>query len=554
MSKPDSNSTPLNSYNNVILKEGFNQDLEKSSFEFKTTDKENIHHVDIEVEKRSPKIKSLLHKTLVTLGLVLGIFIGAMSETAVSTITEVIGYELKTSGSITWIAGCYLLTAVAFTPLFGKLSDIFGRKSVEIFSIALFAIGSLGCGLSNSMPLLIFFRAIAGIGGGGVISMSFIMVSDVIPIESRSTYLSIISATFAISQIVGPIVGGALADSSWRILFYIQLPLCAILTLLVIFVLDLPKSEDNILIKVKRVDFLGSTTLILASVSLILATNWGGKDYAWNSAPIIALFILTAIFLVAFVVIELRISPEPVLPSRIFVRNVVLALTTGFMAGGAQIIAVFYLPIYYQNVYGASPSESGYRLIPFLITISIFCLISSYLTKVFNTIRGVMWVGGVISIVGACLVSFMRQSPTLAEQIIYTLIFGIGLGLIMQLTILALTLSAPPEDVAIATGLFAFSVNIGSVIALAIVGSVYNNELSSQLSEKLASFNAKDLLDPHIAKELSSENVEVLRACYHIAFQHAYICIIPFTIILFISVLGLTKIDVPRKSIEEASS
>ncbi|KXN65138.1 MFS general substrate transporter, partial [Conidiobolus coronatus NRRL 28638] len=139
-----------------------------------------------------------------------------MSETAVSTITEVIGSDLKSFGSLTWIAGGYLLTTVAFTPLFGKLSDIFGRKPLEIFSIALFAIGSLGCALANSMVLLIIFRAIAGIGGGGIISMSFVMVSDVIPLEDRSTYLSIISATFAIAQVLGPIIGGALAEVNWR--------------------------------------------------------------------------------------------------------------------------------------------------------------------------------------------------------------------------------------------------------------------------------------------------------------------------------------------------
>ncbi|KXN68083.1 MFS general substrate transporter, partial [Conidiobolus coronatus NRRL 28638] len=136
--------------------------------------------------------------------------------TAVSTLTEVISQDFKSFGSVTWIAGAYLLTTVAFTPLFGKISDIFGRKPIELLCIALFTIGSLGCALSTSMTMLIIFRAIAGIGGGGLISLSFIMVSDVIPIENRSTYLGIISTTFAISQIVGPIIGGALANVNWR--------------------------------------------------------------------------------------------------------------------------------------------------------------------------------------------------------------------------------------------------------------------------------------------------------------------------------------------------
>jgi multidrug resistance protein len=498
------------------------------------------------------KLKSVGGKILVTLGLILGTFIGSTSETAVSTITEAIGQDLETFGSLTWIAGGYLLTLVAFTPLFGKLSDIFGRKPVELFNIALFAIGSLGCALANSMTLLIIFRAIAGIGGGGIISMSLVMVSDVIPIENRSNYLSLISATYVIAQIVGPILGGVLAEVSWRITFYIMLPLCVILAILVIFIMDLPKSEGNILKKVKRVDFLGSITLILAIVALILATNWGGKDYAWNSVPIIILFVLMAIFFIAFVVIELRVSPEPVLPSRIFVRNVVLALTASFMSGGAQFIAIFYIPIYYQNVHGSSPSESSYRLFPFLAIISICCISSSYLIKIFNTVRGVMWAGGVITIIGTCLVAFMRQNSTLAEQIIFVLIYGIGLGLIFQLVIFVCTLSVSPNDVAIVSGLFTFSVNIGGVISLAIVGTVYNNVLVAQISENLPFFDPKELIDSRIVSTLSRENQEILKTCYHFAFRYAFICMIPFAILLLVSVLGLTKLEIPGKIISQS--
>lgn len=548
MSRLDSNSLSINDFNMGTSKEDFSHEIRNSSPSFKAVDIEKTHHLNGTVEKKSPKLKGFGHKILVTLGLVLGIFIGAMSETSISTITEVIGSDLNTYGSITWIAGSYLLTTVAFTPLFGKLSDIFGRKPVELIGIALFAIGSLGCALANSMPLLIIFRAIAGIGGGDIISMSFIMVSDVIPLEDRSTYLSIISTTFAIAQIIGPIIGGALADASWRIVFYIKLPFCGILALLVIFVLDLPKSEGDILTKVKRVDFLGSIFLILTIVSLILATSWGGKDYAWNSAPIIVLFVLMAIFLAVFIYIELKVSPEPVLPSKVFVRNVVLALTASFMAGAIELVTVFYIPVYYQSVHDTTPSESGYRLIPFLAIISLCCMISGHLTKIFNTIRGVMWVGGAISIVGVCLVAFMGQYSTLAEQIVFILINGTGLGLIYQLVIFTCTLSVQPEDVAIVSGLFTFSLNIGGVISLAIAGTVYNNVLTTQIADKLPNFNYKDLLDSHIVQELSLESKEILKTCYYLAFKYTYICVIPFAIILFISVLGLKKLEIPRKS------
>jgi MFS family permease len=509
---------------------------------------ENSSELKNENGKSPLKKMGWINKFIVTLGLVLGIFIGCMSETSVSTITEVIGQDLKSFDSLTWIAGGYLLTTVAFTPLFGKLSDIFGRTPVKLSVILLFAIGSLGCALVNSMSLLIIFRAIAGIGGGGLISMSFVMISDVIPLEDRSFTLSIISAIATIAQILGPIIGGALAEVNWRINFYIQLPLCAVLALIVIFVMDLPKSEGHILEKVKRVDFLGCITLILTIVALILATNWGGREYAWSSTPIIVLFVLMVIFLIAFIFVELKVSPEPVLPARIFNRNVVLALIASFMTGGAQFVAIFYLPLYFQFVHGTTPSESGYRLIPFLAIISLTCMSSGYIIKIFNTIRGVMWVGGAVTIVGTCLVAFMRQHSTLAEQIIFVLINGLGLGLIFQLAIFTLTLSVGPEDVAIVSGLFTFAVNIGGVISLAIAGTIYSNVLTNQFEINLPSFNSKDLLDARIVSTLNPENKEILKACYYYAFQYAYIVTIPFAILLFLSVLGLKKLEIPRKS------
>jgi multidrug resistance protein len=497
--------------------------------------------------KAGPQFKNSFHRILVTFGLVFGILIGTISETAVSTVTEKIGSDLQSFGSLTWIAGGYMLTVVAFTPLCGKLSDIFGRKPVEITGITIFAVGCLGCALSSSMILLIVFRVIAGIGGGCLMSMSFIMVSDVIPMEQRSAYLSLVSMTFAISNIIGPIVGGLIAEISWRIIFYILLPICLILALLVIFVLDLPKSEGNIMTNVKRVDFLGSISLICTIVTLILATNWGGKDYAWNSAPIIVLFVLMVVFLVAFIYIQMRVASEPILPGRVFVRNVVLSNIANLTAGAVNFVTIFYLPVYFQTVHNATPSVSGYHLIPFLVTISIFCMSSSYLITVFKTIRGIMWVGGIITIVGVCLVAFMRQHSSLAEQVIFVMINGMGLGLLLQLIILVCQLSVQDEDVAIATGFITFTTNIGGVIGLAIVGSVYNNILAQQLAIYLPNFSPEDLARPHIAGALDEQNKELLRYCYFVAFRYGYICMIPFAIICAISVFFITKVAVPSK-------
>lgn len=501
--------------------------------------------------KKTTKLKTILHKVLVTFTLVFGTLIACINETAISTSGDSIVRDLGAFGSLTWIAGGYALTALAFTPSYGKLSVIFGRKNVELSIIFCFFIGNLGSSLAHNITTLIIFRSITGIGGGGLMAMSWIMIFDLVPLDKRSDYLGLVSITIALGQNLGPILGGLLAEISWRYIFYLTLPLCVIFAGLVYFVLELPQPEGNIKEQVKRVDYYGCITLILSSVALILATNWGGVEYPWNSAPIIVLFILMVLFFIAFCYVQWKVASEPILPARIMNRNVMLASTATFMAGGLQYIAMFYLPIYFQFVDSMSPSMSGYLIAPYNALISIVCMFSGYFTKLFNTIRGVMWVGGIVNLVGLSLIYTMKQDTSLALKMTYILIHSVGIGLVFQLTLFTSTLSVHQMDTDVASCLFIFVLHVGGVVALAIVGSLFNRSLISEVTRSFSQDsnigNIEDLILNGM-QTLSGENLETFKTCYFNAFKSAFVTTIPFGALMLLAVLGIGKIEIPKKA------
>jgi EmrB/QacA subfamily drug resistance transporter len=491
---------------------------------------------------------------LVTIGLTLGAFIASLSEAVVSTVTDTIANDLKSFGALTWIAGGYMLSLVAFCPLFGKLSDIFDRKPVMVFSVIIFALGSLGCALASTMPMLIGFRILSGVGGSGLLSLSYIMVSDIIPLESRSSYLSLVSTIFALSNILGPIIGGIIAEYSWRGIFYLQIPPCIVLGIIVVFVLDLPKSEGNMFQRLKRVDFLGCITLTVSVVLLVLATNWGGKEYEWHSVLIITLFSMSLVIFIIFIIIEWKFAYEPILPGRIFNRDIILVNAAQFFAGAIRLVMVFYFPIYFQNVKGLTPSQSGYQLIPFILSISIFSVVSGYLAQLVRSIRGVMWFGSVISLIGVCLFAFLPKIESTPVEMVVVVVNGMGLGLYLQLITLTCQVSVPQEDVAISTGFSGFSTNIGGVIGIAVIGSVFDNTLVDQISKHLSEYTPHQLILPEIVKNLSSEQVQLLRNGYFESFQLSFKLLIPFNIITIMFLLGLTNIKIDSKKVFDIES
>ncbi|KXN71278.1 MFS general substrate transporter [Conidiobolus coronatus NRRL 28638] len=425
--------------------------------------------MDIEQNQNEHKLKKS-QLFIILLGLILGSFVAGMDETILSTAVEAITRDLKSEGMLTWIATSYMLTIVMFTPLYGKLSDIFGRKVCILFSATIFSIGSLGCALSNNIILFLIFRAISGIGGGGMISLSFIVIADIIPLKDRATYMGILNLTFAASNALGPVLGGVIVDhTTWRVIFYINLPIAFILVIITIFLMPLPWAEGTLWSKLKRVDIIGCLTLTASILLFVLGTSWGGKEYSWDSATVLVPIILSF----------LKFVSEPVLPMPMFTKNVLICCTAMVILGSNNFTIVYYLPFYHQYLRGTSASESGYHLAPFLVVMSIASLLSGVLSSRINSFRWPIWIGTVISSVSMGLLCLINPGIQLWQMILFPIILSFGLGFILQLAIVGSQASTPVHYVAIVTSFMNFCFNIGGTIGLAIDGAIVNNVVKS---------------------------------------------------------------------------
>jgi MFS family permease len=348
-----------------------------------------------------------------------------------------------------------------------------------LFSLFCFSVGSLGCGLAVNIVMLIVFRAIAGIGGGGMISVSFIIISDVVKLEDRATYLGLISLTFAISNMLGPILGGVIVDHiSWRFIFYINLPVAGILALIVIFIMPLPWVKGSLMSKLKRIDILGVLTLSVSIVLFVLSTTWGGKDYAWSSYQVLIPLILTFIALIAFIYIEVRVAVEPILPPKMFNSNVVICCCLGLVLGLNHFTVVYYLPVYYQVLRGYTASESGYQLAPFLVSVSIVAMFSGIIGTKLQSFRIPIWVGTVLMVIGSGLLCLTSDTLPHWCMIFFPIILAFGIGFGIQMVLIGAQASSQPEYIAILASVFNFTFNMGATVGLAIAGAIVNNLLA----------------------------------------------------------------------------
>ncbi|CAG8693633.1 24703_t:CDS:2, partial [Dentiscutata erythropus] len=283
-------------------------------------------------EAQTVENDGLLHGVelfLVTLGLGFAIFLAALDQTIVSTALPKIASDFNGLDQLSWVATSYLLTSTSFQPIYGSLADIFGRKATFLFTIIIFEFGSLLCGVANSMVSMIIYRAIAGIGGGGIIGLVTIIITDIVSAKDQGKYQGLIGACFGIASVAGPLIGGAFTDHvSWRWCFFINLPLGAITILAVIVFLHMKRQTGSLLGKFKRIDFLGIIIMIAATVCLLLPLNWGGSTYAWNSPVIIALLCAGVVGYIIFGLVEIYVASEPVAPLAASLAIIGAGLTT----------------------------------------------------------------------------------------------------------------------------------------------------------------------------------------------------------------------------------
>ncbi|RUP46018.1 hypothetical protein BC936DRAFT_147448 [Jimgerdemannia flammicorona] len=482
----------------------------------------------------------------VFIGLCLALFMSSLDQTIVSVALPTIASEFKASSEIAWVGTAYLLTSTSFQALYGKFSDIFGpihpHQPTMLFAVAIFLIGSLLCGVATDMTMLIVARAIAGIGGSGLMSCVMIIISDIVPLRERGKYQGLLGGVFSLSSVVGPLLGGVFTDHvNWRWCFYINLPLGAITVVTIIFLLRLRGPTGSWKDKMGRIDYWGTVTLVAAIVLILLPLNWGGSTYKWSDPIIIGLFVAGVVMIIAFICVETFVAKEPIMPISVFkLRNPLAVFIFNFFIGTGFYALIYFLPIYFQVVKGDSATAAGLEMLPFMLGLVFCSVISGGLVSAFGKYRPFIWVGSAVVTVGAGLISTLTEESDRGKQLGFLLIAGLGLGCSMQATLLAAQAAVQRDQLAVVTTLTTFWRSLGGVFGIAIAGSIFNNALATNVVDivkPLTPAVLEAVKSQGLIRELPEDVKMLVIKAYVKSLDTAFIVAVPFLGIAFLASL-----------------
>ncbi len=481
--------------------------------------------------------------------LLLGMLLAALDQTIVATALPTIVGDLGGASHLSWIVTAYLLASTATMPLWGKLGDLYGRKTFFQAAIVIFLVGSMLSGISTSILELIVFRAIQGLGGGGLIIGAQTIIGDVVSPRDRGRYMGIFGGVFGVTSVIGPLIGGLFVDNlSWRWVFYVNLPIGVVALLVTAAVLPGRLSRVHHVI-----DYLGTTLIALAAVSLVLLTSLGGTTYPWNSAAIYILGACGILLIIGFVFAERRAS-EPVIPLALF-RNRAFAATSavGFVVGLAMFGAITFLPLFLQNVQGVNPTVSGVRLLPLMAGLLLTSIGSGQIIARTGQYRIFPIVGTAIMAVGLFLLSRLGPGTSTALTSLYMFVFGIGLGSVMQVLVIIVQSAVDYRNLGVATSGATFFRQIGGSFGTAIFGAIFANLLSGNLATQLHGVTLPSALSgggsnisPQLLNKLPPDVHSDFARAYSDSLSTVFLIALPIAVVAFLLTWLVPRIELRR--------
>jgi EmrB/QacA subfamily drug resistance transporter len=487
-------------------------------------------------------------RVLIIIGaLMLGMFLAALDQTIVSTALPTIVADLHGASHLAWIVVAYLLAVTVSTPLWGKLGDQYGRKWFFEAAIVIFLCGSVLSGLSRTMTELIAFRAVQGLGGGGLMVGAQAIVGDIVSPRERGRYQGLFGAVFGVASIIGPLLGGFFVEQlSWHWIFYINLPIGAVA--LVVVAIQVPGNLSRVH---HVIDYLGAVVLTLSASCLVLFTSLGGTTLAWGSPGSVGLGVAGAVLLVVFVFVERR-ATEPVLPLHLFSnRGFSVTSVVGFIVGFAMFGAITYLPVFFQIVHGESPTTSGLQLLPLLAGLIICSTGSGIVISKTGRYRIFPIAGTALITIGLVLLAQVGIGTSLIVSALYMFVLGVGLGCVMQVLVLIVQNAVPYSELGVATSGQTFFRSIGGSFGTAIFGAIFSNVLIGNLVRHLGTATlprglSSSSVTPAILDKLPQAVHHGIAAAYAESIQTVFIIAAPIGLIAFIASWLIPQVELRR--------